>query len=41
MELWYVIPLHMVKMNGNQIEGFEGFTLVFSQGYLKVYKQVR
>jgi hypothetical protein len=42
MKLIHMIPLHLLKQSLEQIAlDFPQFVLVESQGYLKIYKQVR
>jgi hypothetical protein len=42
MKLVKMIPLHLVKVSLDSLRlGYSEFTFVVSQGYLKIYKQVR
>lgn len=42
MKLIKMIPLHLIKIDLDALKlGYSEFTFVVSQGYLKIYKQVR
>lgn len=41
MKLIAMIPLREVKEYPGHTQGFNAFTFVISQGYLKIYKQIK